>query len=103
MYILDGGYSSFFSEHRTFCFPQNYVEMAAKEHAFACERGLGKVKQRSKLSRAQTFTFGQQSPEMEDSPTGRCRYTSKKNLSLDIQFERGKAQSRLPGRRMFSH
>ena len=40
VYILDGGYSSFFMDHRFRCFPQNYVEMAAKEHANACERRL---------------------------------------------------------------
>ncbi len=57
LYILDGGYSSFFKDHRLRCFPQNYVEMEAKEHAQACERGLGKVKQRSKLMRAQTFAL----------------------------------------------
>jgi hypothetical protein len=37
-------------------------------HESACERGLGKIKQRAKLSRAQTFAFGQ-SCEMEDSPS----------------------------------
>ncbi|KAL1966908.1 hypothetical protein VTN77DRAFT_3652 [Rasamsonia byssochlamydoides] len=73
MYILDGGYSAFFAEYRSLCFPQNYVEMTSKEHEYACERGLGKVKQRSKFIRAQTFAFGQQSPQMEESPTGRCR------------------------------
>ena len=74
LYILDGGYSSFFGEHRERCFPQSYVEMGAKEHEFACERGLGKVKQRSKLVRAQTFAFGQHSsPQMEDSPTAPSR------------------------------
>ncbi|PGH01647.1 M-phase inducer tyrosine phosphatase [Blastomyces parvus] len=99
MYILDGGYSAFFSVHRALCIPQNYVEMAAKEHAFACERGLGKVKQRSKLARAQTFAFGQHSAQMEDSPTGRCRNTgSDRNLSLEIP-----EPGRLPGRRMFSY
>ncbi|OAX80342.1 hypothetical protein ACJ72_05330 [Emergomyces africanus] len=99
MYILDGGYSAFFSVHRSLCIPQNYVEMAAKEHAFACERGLGKVKQRSKLARAQTFAFGQHSPQMEDSPTGRCRNAGgDRNMSLEIP-----EPSRLPGRRMFSY
>ncbi|KAG5294455.1 M-phase inducer phosphatase [Histoplasma ohiense] len=99
MYILDGGYSAFFSVYRSLCIPQNYVEMAAKEHAFACERGLGKVKQRSKLARAQTFAFGQHSTQMEDSPTGRCRNASSdRNLSLEIP-----EPGRLPGRRMFSH
>lgn len=73
-YILDGGYSSFFKDYQSRCFPQNYVEMGAEEHAVACERGLGKVKQRSKLVRAQTFAFGQQSsPSMDSSPTTYCK------------------------------
>ena len=59
MYILDGGYSCFFKIHQIRCFPQNYVEMAAKEHERACERGMNKLKQRTKLTRAQTFAFGQ--------------------------------------------
>lgn len=68
VYILDGGYSSFFSECRERCFPQSYVEMGAKEHAYTCEREMGKLRQnRSKLSRAQTFAFGQH--QMDDSPT----------------------------------
>ncbi|TKX26932.1 M-phase inducer phosphatase [Elsinoe australis] len=69
MYILDGGYSQFFKLHRTKCFPQNYVEMEHKDHEQACEKGMGKLKQRAKLSRAQTFAFGTQSCQMEDSPT----------------------------------
>ncbi|KAF1984484.1 putative M-phase inducer phosphatase [Aulographum hederae CBS 113979] len=69
VYILDGGYSSFFKTHRGRCFPQNYVGMDAKEHEHACERGMNKLRQRQKLSRAQTFAFGE-SNEVEDSPTG---------------------------------
>ena len=103
IYILHGGYSAFFAEHRSLCFPQNYVEMAAKEHAYACERGLGKVKQRSKLARAQTFAFGQHSPQMEDSPTGRCRNTSERSLCLDIPLDCTLDSGRLPGRRMFTY
>lgn len=105
MYILQGGYSAFFAEHRTLCFPENYVEMSAKEHEYACERGLGKVKQRSKLSRAQTFAFGQSSSSsnMEDSPTGRCRSSNDRILGLDSPLDRAYETGRIPGRRMFSY
>lgn len=103
MYILDGGYSAFFSEHRSLCFPQNYVEMNADGHEFACERGLGKVKQRSKLNRAQTFAFGQHSPEMEDSPTGRCRPGGDRDRLLGSPFSESPVPNRTPGRRMLSY
>ncbi|KAF7190763.1 M-phase inducer phosphatase [Pseudocercospora fuligena] len=70
MYILDGGYSKFFAEHPTKCFPQSYVEMNDQRHEQACERGMAKVKQqRNKLFRNQTFAFGQNHDDMEDSPT----------------------------------
>ncbi|KAH8727875.1 hypothetical protein GQ44DRAFT_610642 [Phaeosphaeriaceae sp. PMI808] len=69
VYILHGGYSSFYHKHATRCFPQNYLPMDAKEHVQSCERGLNKLRQRTKLNRAQTFAFGQQSCQMEDSPT----------------------------------
>ncbi|KAF2664756.1 Rhodanese-like protein [Microthyrium microscopicum] len=66
VYILDGGYSSFFNNHRSRCFPQSYVEMDAKEHEQACERGLNKIRQqRNKLGRAATFAFGQCSQNQE--------------------------------------
>ncbi|KKA23112.1 Protein-tyrosine-phosphatase [Rasamsonia emersonii CBS 393.64] len=101
MYILDGGYSAFYAEYRSLCFPQNYVEMTSKEHEYACERGLGKVKQRSKFIRAQTFAFGERSPEMEDSPTGRCR-NNDRSRSLECPFGEGSESGRL-GRRMLSY
>ncbi|CAK3910571.1 M-phase inducer phosphatase [Lecanosticta acicola] len=72
MYILDGGYSKFFAQHPSRCFPQNYVEMSDQRHEMACERGMAKVKQqRHKLFRNQTFAFGQnhEDCDMEDSPT----------------------------------
>ncbi|EPS32023.1 hypothetical protein PDE_06982 [Penicillium oxalicum 114-2] len=107
LYILDGGYSSFFAEHRSLCFPQNYVEMNADGHEFACERGLGKVKQRSKLHRAQTFAFGQQSsPQMEDSPTGRPRLDRSSRLlasPLGSPYAHSPVSNRSIGRRMLSY
>ncbi|EPE06357.1 hypothetical protein F503_02485 [Ophiostoma piceae UAMH 11346] len=60
LYILDGGYSGFFTEHPCRCYPQAYVEMDAAEHAYTCEREMGRLKQARKgLHRAQTFAFGQ--------------------------------------------
>ncbi|KAJ5627424.1 hypothetical protein N7528_004851 [Penicillium herquei] len=103
MYILEGGYSAFYAEHRGLCYPQNYVEMNAKEHEFACERGLGKVKQRSKLNRAQTFAFGQHSPQMEDSPTGRCRFDNDRSRLMSSPFAESPVPNRTPGRRMLSY
>ncbi|KAK3706179.1 m-phase inducer phosphatase [Vermiconidia calcicola] len=74
LYILDGGYSKFFSQNRSRCFPQNYVEMSDQRHEQDCERGMAKVKGRQKLFRNQTFAFGQGSHEgMDDSPTAQSR------------------------------
>jgi len=89
LYILDGGYSSFFKDYRPRCFPPNYVEMHAKEHAIACERGLGKVKQRSKLVRAQTYAFGQHSPAEHSSPTAQCRAGPDLNVDMDLGSDMG--------------
>ena len=83
VYILDGGYSAFFESNRSRCFPQQYLRMDAKEHQDQCERGMDKLRQRSKLSRAQTFAVGQRSPGIEESPTavGRVRSGSIMNFS----------------------
>ena len=98
MYILDGGYSSFFRDHRARCDPQNYVEMDAKEHTAACERGMGKVKhaQRSKLMRAQTFAFGQHSPALNSSPTamGRSRVDDDVEMDLCLSYTPARPEPR---------
>jgi M-phase inducer tyrosine phosphatase len=86
-YILDGGYSTFFKDYRLRCYPQNYVEMHAKEHVFDCERGLGKVKQRTKLVRAQTFAFGQHSPQLDSSPTAMGRSHMHSDMDLDMSLD----------------
>ena len=104
MYILDGGYSSFFQDHRAYCFPQQYVEMAAKEHANACEQGLGRIKQqRAKLIRAQTFAFGSRSPPIEDSPTAPGRQCSTVLRSMEIACEQSLDHNRSLSRRMASY
>lgn len=83
VYILEGGYSQFFSQHPIRCFPQNYVEMDAKEHAYTCEREMGRLRQnRSKLGRAQTFAFGQ--GQYDDSPTAPNR--SKTTSGMDLMM-----------------
>lgn len=92
VYILDGGYSSFYESHRTRCFPQSYLKMDEKGHEDSCERGMNRLRQRSKLSRAQTFAFGQQSCQMEDSPTaaGRSRSGGVLTLGGDDTFMVGR-------------
>ncbi|KAK9450736.1 uncharacterized protein V1518DRAFT_152232 [Limtongia smithiae] len=65
IYILDGGYSSFFSNHRSMCVPQQYVEMDASEYKEACEREMNRF--RKGMRRTVTFSgtssssFGAQS------------------------------------------
>ncbi|KAH7027307.1 M-phase inducer phosphatase [Microdochium trichocladiopsis] len=83
VYILDGGYSEFFNEHRDRCYPQAYVEMGAEEHAFTCERELGKLQQKRKgLGRAKTFAFGQRESMVDASPTAPGRAQSYMSPSL---------------------
>lgn len=103
VYILDGGYSSFFIDHKLRCYPQNYVEMGAQEHANACERGLGRIKQqRAKLSRAQTFAFGQHGQQVDDSPTASGRQSSSLMTGMDIAVDAETISQRLQSRRMVS-
>lgn len=70
VYILDGGYSGFFSEHRERCEPQAYVEMDAVEHANTCEKEMDRLRQtRKAFGRAQTYAFGQKATVICESPT----------------------------------
>lgn len=70
VYILDGGYSDFYTQHRCRCYPQSYVEMNDQEHIATCEREMGKLQQKRKgLNRAKTFAFGARESMVEASPT----------------------------------
>ncbi|KAL9124858.1 MAG: hypothetical protein Q9217_005863 [Psora testacea] len=103
VYILDGGYSAFFAHHKLRCSPQNYVEMGDKKHENACERGMGRVKQqRTKLSRAQTFAFGQHEQSMDDSPTAPSRQCSSLMTGMDIAIDSPIDLKRMQSRRMVS-
>ena len=103
IYILDGGYSAFFAHHKLRCSPQSYVEMGDKKHESACERGMGRVKQqRAKLSRAQTFAFGQHNQSMEDSPTAPHRQCSSLLTGMDIAVDSPINSRGVPSRRMVS-
>lgn len=80
VYILEGGYSGFFTEHRDRCYPQAYVEMDHAEHVQTCEREMGRLRQNRKgLNRAATFAFGQQNPSVQDSPTAPGRRHSRES------------------------
>jgi len=76
--------------------------MADKEHSYACERGLGRIKQqRAKLSRAQTFAFGQHGQQIDDSPTASGRQSSSLMAGMDIAADPGSI-SRMQSRRLVS-
>lgn len=83
VYILDGGYSEFFNQHRDRCYPQAYVEMGAEEHAFTCEREMGKLQNKRKaFSRAKTYAFGEREKMVDASPTAPMRASSYMSPSL---------------------
>jgi M-phase inducer tyrosine phosphatase len=102
VYILDGGYSSFFAEHRGRCFPPEYVEMSDAKHQRTCEREMGRLKQRKGLGRAQTFAFGQREPCVMNSPTAPGRPTSR-HASLGLMAESPIMGDRSQTRRMASY
>lgn len=58
--ILEGGYKRFFTKYKSFCFPQNYVEMKDIKHEVSCEANLSRVRKDNKLlTRAKSFNqFG---------------------------------------------
>ena len=90
-------------DHKLRCYPQNYVEMGAQEHANACERGLGRIKQsRAKLSRAQTFAFGQHEQQVDDSPTASSRQSSSLMTGMDMAVDAEMISQRMQSRRMVS-
>ncbi|KAL0468896.1 hypothetical protein QR685DRAFT_319034 [Neurospora intermedia] len=82
VYILDGGYSGFFQNHRERCCPQAYIEMNDAEHVNTCEREMGRLRQTRKgFSRAQTYAFGQRERKSDKfeavSPTAPGRKVSR--------------------------
>ena len=78
--------------------------MGAQEHANACERGLGRIKQqRGKLSRAQTFAFGQHGQQVDDSPTASTRQSSSVMTGLDMAIDAETIARRMQSRRMASY
>ncbi|KAI9658870.1 MAG: cell division cycle- protein [Trizodia sp. TS-e1964] len=116
VYILDGGYSSFFSNYQSRCYPQNYVEMDSKEHAKVCEREMGKLRHRGKIGRSHTFAFGQDSPtapirfnldnSIFGSPVGRDTTGSSNGSGSGISFGspvHAREHKRCHGQRMASY
>lgn len=104
VYILDGGYSAFFADSRERCTPQNYVEMNHKDHVYTCEREMGRLRQnRSKLSRAQTFAFGQHGQQLDDSPTAVGRSRSDVSMMDSLGSSPMLAYERSQNKRMASY
>ncbi|KAI1383581.1 uncharacterized protein F4822DRAFT_81990 [Hypoxylon trugodes] len=104
VYILDGGYSEFFIEHRERCHPQAYVAMGAEEHANTCERELGKLQQKRKgLGRAKTFAFGHRDSMVDGSPCAPVRRHEYQSPTMMIGNSPILGNNRSPARRMASY
>ncbi|KAI4601495.1 cell division cycle- protein [Pestalotiopsis sp. 9143b] len=104
VYILDGGYSEFFNEHRCRCYPQSYVEMNDEEHIATCEREMGKLQQKRKgLGRAKTFAFGARESMVEASPTAPSRSSLQESPSMMIGNSPILGTDRSATRRMASY
>lgn len=103
VYILDGGYSAFFLDHRSRCFPPEYVEMSDAKHQRTCEREMGRLKARKGLGRAQTFAFGQREHCINDSPTGPSRPISRHAPPIAMIGNSPILGERLHARRMASY
>jgi hypothetical protein len=58
IYILQGGYSSFFANHKSRCEPQSYVAMQDERYKATCAREMRNFGKNPKLSRTQSFTYG---------------------------------------------
>jgi M-phase inducer tyrosine phosphatase len=103
VYILEGGYSAFFAEHRSRCFPPEYVEMSDEKHQRTCEREMGRLKARKGFGRAQTFAFGQREPACDDSPTAPSRPSSRHGPFSFSSFSPTATGDRSQTRRMASY
>ena len=59
IYILQGGYSGFFSNYKERCEPQNYVAMQDERHKATCAREMARnFGKNARLARTQSFTYG---------------------------------------------
>jgi hypothetical protein len=87
MYILEGGYHSFYHSHPTHCVPCDYIRMDAKGFEERCERGLAKLRQGSKTKDERTFTSIQhnQYEGKEEKPTQDVEHVSQARRSFRIK------------------
>ncbi|CAZ83266.1 unnamed protein product [Tuber melanosporum] len=104
VYILDGGYSSFFQEHHERCEPQQYVEMNDASHRQACEKEMGKFRRNTKFGRTQSFTFGSHHHDnVESSPSANFGKRSTGGCSKEGMESSFGSRQRSETRRMVSY
>jgi M-phase inducer tyrosine phosphatase len=104
VYLLDGGYSEFFTQHSGRCYPQSYVEMNDESHAATCEREMGKLQQKRKgLNRARTFAFGARESMVDASPTAPGRSSTQDSPVMMIGNSPILGADRAATRRMASY
>ncbi|KAI1502344.1 hypothetical protein F5X99DRAFT_158765 [Biscogniauxia marginata] len=107
VYILQGGYSNFFNQHRDRCSPPEYVDMHDIRHISTCERELDKLqlkqKSRKGLNRAQTYAFGTRDSLVAESPPAIGRDVEHQSPVRMIGNSPILGKNRSPARRMASY
>ncbi|PVZ96743.1 hypothetical protein BB558_000833 [Smittium angustum] len=90
IYVMQGGYSTFFINHKNNCYPQNYVQMNDSNFATDCKKLFGKFERQFKRSKStsdasllskqfHSKTRGIPTPASMCSPTGKVSRKSKSN------------------------
>ena len=94
IYILQGGYCSFFAEHRDKCFPSNYIRMDDPAHQVQRSKDLNVFRKR--FSRYQSFTYGENTSAAgppSRNPLSRMP-TAPTSANLLVAAPRGTSQTR---------
>ncbi|CAG7845963.1 SubName: Full=Related to tyrosine phosphatase-Cryptococcus neoformans var. neoformans {ECO:0000313/EMBL:CCA71084.1} [Serendipita indica DSM 11827] len=86
LYILEGGYCSYYSAYPETCEPRGYVQMDAPQFSHARAADLGQFR---KWSRVRSYTYGDNQPQPPQPKIGLGITTSQPSLVESNSFQRG--------------
>lgn len=93
IYIMEGGYSKFFDNHKTRCEPQDYVLMNDERFKVDCEREMTKFRNTHKMGGRSKSMFNPSSfgmPTIEDSDNSPSNALSRRGSGNTLKSLGGK-------------